>query len=265
LNSPAQQPSPYSLSTLMSIGDSSFYRLVREHAPMALSRLEGVPMDLPHAHGTTIFALHYRDGVVMAGDRRATQGNLIAQRDLRKLEPADSHSCIAFAGSVSVGKEMVGLFQVELAHYEKIEGVELSFPAKANRVAVMLRGNLEQAIQGLAVVPVFAGWDKDEGSGRIFTFDIAGSPSEEQEFGGSGSGWHFAKGALKKLYRPELERDEAVRIAVQALFDAADDDTATGGPDASRQLYPTVAVISADGYSEVSEEELATHVGTLTL
>lgn len=249
----------------MSVSGSSFYRLLREMKPSALPRFDGARVDVPHAHGTTIIALHYQDGVLMAADRRATQGNLIAQRDLRKLEAADSHSCIAFAGSVAVGMEMVALFQIELEHYEKIEGVELSFPAKANRISAMMRENLGRAMQGLAVVPLFAGWDTGDGSGHLFTFDIAGSASEEREFGGSGSGWHFAKGSLKKLYRPGLERDEAIRVALQALFDAADEDTATGGPDAVRELYPTVAVITEDGYAEIPEEELAGHVPHLTL
>jgi proteasome beta subunit len=265
VNSPAQRPFSYSFSDLMSVSGSSFYRLLREMKPSALPRFDAVPVELSHPHGTTIFGMHYRDGVLMAADRRATQGNLIAQRDLRKLEPADSHSCVAFAGSVAVGIEMVALFQIELEHYEKIEGVELSFPAKANRISAMMRENLGKAMQGLAVVPVFAGWDTGEGKGRIFTFDIAGSASEEREFGGSGSGWHFAKGSLKKLYRPGLERDEAVRAAMQALFDAAEDDTATGGPDAARALYPTVALITEEGYAEVPEEELAGHVPHLTL
>ncbi len=263
MNSPAQQPPSYSFPALMSVGDSSFFRLVQEHAPQTLRRSDEAPVDLPYAHGTTIFALRYRDGVVVAGDRRATTGNLIAQRDLRKVQAADSHSCIAFAGSVAMGKEMVSLFQLELEHYEKLEGVELSFPAKVNRVSVMLRGNLQQAMQGLAAVPVFAGWDKLEHVGRIFTFDVAGSPSEEHEYGGSGSGWHFAKGTLKKRWRAGLDRSEAVRIAVEALFDAAEEDTATGGPDAPRRLYPTVAVVTEDGYAEVGEEEVAGYAADL--
>ena len=201
----------------------------------------------------------------MAGDRRATAGNLIAQRDLRKLEPADSHSCIAFAGSVGFGLEMVKLFQFEMQHYEKLESVELSFPAKINRLSIMVRSMLPQALQGMATVPLFAGWDGAEASGRIFSFDISGGPAEERDFGGTGSGWHFAMGSLKKLYRPNLERSDAVRIAMQALFDAADDDSATGGPDVARKLYPTVAVITADGYEEVPEEDLAEYATLLTV
>lgn len=264
MSSPAEQPSP-SLAALMSARDSSFYNLLKEHAPAAIRHLDNSRAEVPSAHGTTIFAMRFGDGAVMAGDRRATMGNLIAQRDLRKLEPADSHSCIAFAGSVGAGKEMVRLFQVELVHYERIEGVELSFPAKVRRVSLMLRENLEQAMQGLAVVPVFAGWDKDEGTARIFTFDVSGSPSEEREFGGSGSGWHFAMGSLKKLYRPDMSRDDAIRTVVQALFDAADDDSATGGPDVARRLYPTVAMVTEDGYAEVPDDELSGYVAGLTV
>ncbi|WP_075743969.1 MULTISPECIES: proteasome subunit beta [Actinoalloteichus] len=243
-------------TALMSIGGTSFYQLVREHAPQSLPQHQAASVDESYRHGTTVLALHYRDGVIMAGDRRATMGNLIAQRDLRKIEPADSHSGIAFAGTVGVATRMVALFQVELQHYEKIEGVALSLPAKVNRISVMMRGNLAQAMQGLAVVPLFAGWDHHEAAGRIFTFDITGSRSEKSDFGGAGSGSQFALSSLKKLYRPGLSRDEAARIAVESLVDAADDDTATGGPDAAGGRYPVVAAITEDGYAEIPEDEL---------
>ncbi|GAA1287065.1 proteasome subunit beta [Saccharothrix xinjiangensis] len=245
---------PYSFSDLMTAKGSSFYGLLRDTAPHDLPRTDGV-VDAPH--GTTVLALHFRGGVVMAGDRRATTGHLIAQRNLRKLEPADSHSCIAFAGTVGHGLDLVRLFQLELRHYEKIEGVELSFPAKVNRLSTMVRGNLDKAMQGMAAVPLFAGWDPAEERGRIFTFDISGAPAEEDDFGGTGSGWYFAKGSLKKLHRQDMTRDEAVGAALRALFDAADDDAATGGPDLGRHIYPTVAVITAEGCDEVAEAELA--------
>jgi proteasome beta subunit len=193
----------------------------------------------------------------MAGDRRATSGNLIAQRDLRKLEPADSHSCIAFAGAAGFGLQLVRVFQLELQHYEKLEGVALSFPGKVSRLSTMVRDRLAQAMQGFAAVPVFAGWDVTTARSHVVTFDVSGSPAEEPEYGGTGSGWFFAKGSLKKGYRPGIGRDEGVRLAVEALADAADEDTATGGPDPIRRLYPTVAVITADGYEEVPDEELA--------
>ncbi|ASO20958.1 proteasome beta subunit [Actinoalloteichus hoggarensis] len=256
LRAPQASTNPH--AALMSIGGSSFYQLVREHAPQTLPQYQAGGADPEYRHGTTVLALHYRDGVIMAGDRRATMGNLIAQRDLRKVEPADSHSGIAFAGAVGVAIRMVALFQVELRHYEKIEGVELSLPAKVNRISVMMRGNLPQAMQGLAVVPLFAGWDHHEGAARIFTFDIAGSTSEKTDFGGAGSGSQFALSSLKKLYRPGLSRDEAVRIMLESLVDAADDDTATGGPDATHGRYPVVAAITEGGYSEIAEDELAT-------
>jgi proteasome beta subunit len=260
LRSPEQLPC--SFADLMAAKGSSFYGLLRDTAPHSLPR-PGEVVDVPH--GTTILALHFRDGVVMAGDRRATTGNIIAQRDLRKLEPADSHSCIAFAGTVGYGLDMVRLFQLELRHYEKIEGVELSYPGKINRLSAMVRDNLDKAMQGLAAVPLFSGWDPLEERGRIVTFDISGAPAEERDFGGTGSGSAYAKGSLKKLYRDDMVRAEAVGAALQALFDAADDDAATGGPDSGRRIYPTVAVITAEGYDEVSDEELAGLTSRLTV
>ncbi|MBW4720445.1 proteasome subunit beta [Saccharothrix obliqua] len=248
---------PCSFADLMAENGSSVYALLRRAADPALPRATGVP------HGTTLLALHFRDGVVMAADRRATSGNVIAQRDLRKLEPADGHSCVAFAGTVGFGLEMVRLFRLELRHYEKIEGVGLSFPAKVNRLSAMVRDSLERVMAGMAAVPLLAGWDEDERRGRIFTFDVSGAAAEERDFGGAGSGWHFAKGALKKLHRPDLERDEAVGVAVRALFDAADDDSATGGPDVARGIHPTVAVLTAGGYAEVPDVELARHADAL--
>ncbi|MBB5908065.1 proteasome subunit beta [Actinoalloteichus hymeniacidonis] len=246
-------------AALLRLNGSSFYRLLQTCAPQALPEIS-VPIAPDEAqlpHGTTVVAMHYRDGVVMAADRRATMGNLIAQRDLRKLEPADSHSGIAFAGTVGTAMRLVSLFQLELLHYEKIEGVALSFPAKVNRVSTLIRGNLGPARQGLAVIPLFAGWDDHAGAARVFTFDIGGSASEQREYGGAGSGSTFALGSLKKLYRPELTRSEAIRIVLTALTDAADEDTATGGPQAPGHLLPLVSCIDESGYAAVPTEEIA--------
>ncbi len=257
----SQSPVPGSVEAMWGHRSSSFAELLRACVPDALPQADSVE----HVHGTTIFALRYRDGVLVAGDRRATMGNLIAQRDLRKLEPADRASCLAFAGTVGVGKEMVKLFQVELEHFEKIEHSELSFPAKVNRVSAMVRANLPQVWQNLAVTPVFAGWDRIRERARIYTFDITGAPAEEKYFGGAGSGWFFARGALKKLHDPEMDRANAVQVALQALFDAADDDTATGGPDSARGIYPTLALITEDGYEEVPEDEITPLLSNLTV
>jgi len=191
-------------------------------------------------HGTTIVAIATSEGVVMAGDRRATMGNLIASRDIEKVHPADAYSLIGIAGTAGIGIELMRLFQVELEHYEKIEGIMLSLDGKANRLAGMVRGNLGAAMQGLAVVPLFAGFDlapADQARvGRIFSFDVAGGLYEETGYDSIGSGSLFAKSALKKKYRAGIGTDEAVRLAVEALYDAADDDTATGGPDLTRRI-----------------------------
>ncbi|WP_432548547.1 proteasome subunit beta [Kineococcus sp. SYSU DK004] len=254
-------------------GSSSFTDFVREHAPEVLPgarRLPGaVPVGGPGAvpgggpgagqppHATTIVALVTADGVVVAGDRRATAGNVIAQRDIEKVFPADDHSAVGIAGTAGLALEMVRLFQVELEHYEKLEGALMSFEGKANRLSAMIRGNLGLAMQGLAVVPLFAGYDLDARRGRIVSYDVTGGRYEEVDHHAVGSGSVFARGALKKLFRPGLGSADAVRVAVEALWDAADDDSATGGPDLVRRTWPVVAVVSAEGYRRLEQEELS--------
>ncbi len=209
--------------------------------------------DLPH--GTTIVAATCDHGVVLAGDRRATMGNLIAKRDLEKVFRSDEFSAFAYAGTGSLGNEFARLFAVELEHYEKIEGRSLSLDGKANLLARMVRGNLAAAMQGLVVVPLFVGYDEDSGQGRIFSYDVAGGPEEEHRYYSIGSGSPFAMSALKKLYADGMPAGDAVLACVQALYDAADDDSATGGPDLSRRIFPVVATITADGYRKLSEAE----------
>jgi proteasome beta subunit len=212
---------------------------------------------LPHA--TTIVATACDGGVILAGDRRSTAGNMIAKRDVEKVFRSDEYSAVGIAGVASVGLEFVRLFQVELEHYEKMEGRSLSLEGKANRLATMIRGNLGGAMQGLAVVPLFVGYDEDAGIGRIFSYDVAGGPYEEHRFHSIGSGSVFARGALKKLYRDDMSVEETVLASVQALYDAADDDSATGGPDLARDIYPVIATVTADGYTRLSEAEAEEH------
>jgi proteasome beta subunit len=217
--------------------------------------------DVPH--GTTIVAATFPGGVVMAGDRRATMGNIIAQRDIEKVFPADEYSAVAFAGSAGFGIEMVRLFQVELEHYEKLEGTTLSLDGKANRLSALIRGNLAMAMQGLAVVPLFAGYDHDRKGGRIFSYDATGGRYEETSFHSVGSGSLFARGALKKLYRDDLSPNDCVTVTIQSLIDAADDDSATGGPDMLRRIFPVVGVVTADGYERVPDEQVGETVDTI--
>ncbi|MFF9488876.1 proteasome subunit beta [Streptomyces sp. NPDC014676] len=239
-------------------GGSSFTEFLAAHRPELLGTRtlpEGVrAAEVPH--GTTILALTYADGVLIAGDRRATMGNLIAQRDLEKVLPADDHTAVAIAGSVGTALDMVRLYQVELAHFEKIEGVPMTLGAKAARLAAMIRQNLAQAMRGLAVVPLLAGYDTTApggGRGRIFSYDAAGGRYEKYGFHAEGSGSPYARGALKKLHRPGMSRDEAALAALEALYDAAEDDSATGGPDLSRRIFPVVSVITEDGYERLGE------------
>jgi proteasome beta subunit len=248
----------------MTPGVSSFTEFLGKVAPEMLPGRRPLPPGMagdlaPHA--TTIVAITCAEGVVMAGDRRATMGNLIANRDIEKVHPADEYSLIGIAGTAGVGLELMRLFQVDLEHYEKIEGTMLSLDGKANRLATMIRNNLPAAMQGLAVLPLFAGYDLDAvdpaKAGRIFSFDIAGGCYEEHDFDGIGSGSLFAKSALKKRYRPGLTLDEAVNLGVEALYDAADEDTATGGPDLIRKIYPVVMTATAEGNRKLTEAEAA--------
>jgi proteasome beta subunit len=209
--------------------------------------------DLPH--GTTIVAAASERGVVMAGDRRSTSGNMIAQRDIEKVFRSDEFSCVGIAGVAGIGIELVRLFQVELEHYEKLEGRALSLEGKANRLATMVRSNLSAALQGLVVIPLFAGYDEQKGIGRIFSYDPAGGRYEEHRYQSIGSGSIFAKGALKKLYREDMPAEDAILACMQALYDAADDDSATGGPDLTRRIFPVVATVTDEGFRRLSDAE----------
>jgi proteasome beta subunit len=245
-------------------GSASFSDFLAEQAPDLLPGRRAVPQGLTQGnaadlapHGTTIVAASFPGGVVIAGDRRATMGNIIAQRDIEKVFPADEFSAVGIAGSAGIAVEMVRLFQVELEHYEKIEGSVLSLDGKANRLATLIRSNLGMAMQGLAVVPLFAGFDLEAGQGRIFSYDVTGGRYEETAFFSVGSGSLFAKGSLKKLYRDDLSETECATVVVQALYDAADDDSATGGPDLTRRIFPVVRVITAEGGRRLDDDAVA--------
>jgi proteasome beta subunit len=246
-------------------GSSSFTDFVAAASPDLLPSRFAEHVSVPH--GTTIVAAVYADGVVMAGDRRATAGNLIAQRDIEKVFAADDYTLVGIAGVAGIAVEMVRLYQVELEHYEKIEGTQLTLDGKANRLATMIRGNLGEAMQGLAVVPLFAGYDLDApdpaSAGRIFSYDVTGGRYPEQYYHSVGSGSLFARGALKKLWRPSLDRAEALRVAVESLYDAADDDSATGGPDITRGIYPVVMTATAEGTQRIDNAELDTIVRSI--
>ncbi len=210
-------------------------------------------------HGTTVVALRYDDGVVVAGDRRATEGNVIAHRSIEKVFPADRHSAVAISGAAGSAIEMVRLFQTQLEHYEKVEGTCLSLEGKANQLGQMVSANLQMAMQGLVVIPLFAGYDLRLKKGRIFSYDVTGGRFEETDFHATGSGGRDAKNTVKLSYRERLGRDEAVEIAVTALYEAADEDTATGGPDPVRGIYPVVATVDAEGYRRFEDTEVAEH------
>ena len=246
-------------------GSSSFTEFLGAHAAHLLPGGRPLPPgSVPEVpHGTTIVALQFTDGVIMAGDRRATMGNLIAHREIEKVYPTDEYSCVGIAGTAGIAVELVRIFQVELEHYEKIEGALLSLDGKANRLSTMIRGNLGLAMQGLAVVPVFAGYDLERATGRIFSYDVTGGRYEETAFHSVGSGSLFARGALKKLYREDLDQTGCVTAVVQALYDAADDDSATGGPDLARRIFPVVQVITAEGGHRIPDADVAAIADTV--
>ncbi len=216
----------------------------------------GADLAIPHA--TTCVALRYDGGVVMAGDRRATAGNLISHRSMDKVVQADRHSAVAIAGAAGPAMEMVKLFQLQLEHYEKVEGAPLSLEGKANQLSAMVRGNLPAALQGMMVVPIFAGYDLRREAGRLWDFDATGGRYEERDHVSTGSGSLHASTVIKVHFASDLSRDDAVQLACRALWEAADADSATGGPDLVRGIYPVVAAIDVDGWARIDDTELAT-------
>ena len=234
----------------------SFVDLVRRSRPETLPAATGLTPDVAGPHGTTVVALKFAAGVVFGGDRRATEGFTIADEKMEKVFAADDLSVIAIAGAAGQAIEIVKLFQLELEHYEKITGDRLSLEGKANRLAQMIRGNLPMAIQGLVVVPLFGGFDERRDEGRIFYYDATGGRWEEDDYHATGSGGRPARSSLKKRWRPGLDRGEALEVAVEALVDASQEDAATGGPDPTRGIFPTVVVVTAEGAESVGADEL---------
>jgi proteasome beta subunit len=263
--SPDRLPTNSALSGTPAVDLSSFSEFLRRQAPELLPAslgggAHGGGVQLPH--GTTIVALRYPGGVVIAGDRRSTQGNMIAGRDVRKVYITDDYTATGIAGTAAIAVEFARLYAVELEHYEKLEGVPLTFAGKVNRLAIMVRGNLAAAMQGLVALPLLAGYDihapDSESAGRIVSFDAAGGWNiEEEGYQSVGSGSIFAKSSMKKLYSRVTDADSALRVVVEALYDAADDDSATGGPDLVRGIYPTAVTIEAEGAVDVAESRIA--------
>lgn len=245
---------------------SSFTDLLRRQAPelLPVNRIDGGAINPTNAvpHGTTIVALKYPGGVLIAGDRRSTQGNMIAGRDVQKVYITDDYTATGIAGTAAIAVEFARLYAVELEHYEKVEGVPLTFRGKVNRLAIMVRGNLGAALQGFVALPLLVGYDVDaadaDNAGRIVSFDAAGGWNiEEEGYQSVGSGSIFAKSSIKKLYSQAVDADSALKVAIEALYDAADDDSATGGPDLVRGIYPTAVTIGAEGAVEIAEERIA--------
>ena len=265
---PDRLPTNSSLPGFSAVNTSSFADLLRRQAPELLPAVLGggggqSGGDARHLpHGTTIVALKFPGGVLIAGDRRSTQGNMIAGRDVKKVYITDDYTATGIAGTAAIAVEFARLYAVELEHYEKLEGVPLTFAGKVNRLAIMVRGNLAAAMQGLVALPLLAGYDihaaDPESAGRIVSFDAAGGWNiEEEGYQSVGSGSIFAKSSIKKLYARVTDLDSALRVAVEALYDAADDDSATGGPDLVRGIFPTAVAIGAEGAVDVPERRIA--------
>ncbi len=245
---------------------SSFFEVLRRQSPAAVPGvLGGAPLS-PElrdqlVEGTTVLAVTTADGVVMAGDRRATAGHQISRGDMRKVFPADDLSAIAISGAAGPAVELARVFATELEHYEKVEGDPLSLEGKSNKLAGMVRAHLPMAMQGLVIVPLFAGVDPRTGSGSIYEYDPVGGRYLARDHAATGSGSLAARATLKRLRREAAGTDDGVRTTIEALYDAAEEDSATGGPDLIRRIYPIVAVIDADeGYRELTEDEVAAHV-----
>ncbi len=253
---PTEDPGPSFVAVLGRVDPLAAGRL---GAAVGASPVGTVVAPLSVPHGTTIAALRYSDGVVVAGDRRATEGVSIAHRGIEKVFPADRFSAVAIAGAAGPAIEIVRLFQTQLEHYEKVEGAVLSLEGKANQLAQMIRSNLPMAMQGLAVIPLFAGWDRRRGVGRIFTYDLTGGRYEETDFHATGSGGRDAKTTIKLGFRDAMSRDQAVQLAVESLYQAADEDAATGGPDPVRGIYPIVATVDKGGFDRLADLEVAGH------
>ena len=235
---------------------SSFSEVLKTTSPdMVPKEIEGAGK-IFGPEGTTVLALRYTEGVIVAGDRRATEGFQIAHRSIEKVFAADDMSAVAIAGAAGPAVEMVRLLQTELEHYEKVEGERLSLEGKANKLSQMIRANLPMAMQGLVVVPLFAGYDERREQGRIFKYDVTGGRYEEDDYHATGSGGKDARSSLKKRYRHGMPREEAVKAAIEALFDAADEDVGTGGPDLMRGIYPNVVSITSDGTVEIPEDSV---------
>ena len=262
LFTPGADPGPSFMGLIEKTGPS--FNQLRPAAAMETERnvLSGIP------HGTTIIAVRYAAGVVIAGDRRATEGVSIAHRSIEKVFPADKFSAVAIAGAAGPAIEMVKLFQTQLEHYEKVEGASLSLEGKANQLSQMVRSHFPLALQGLAIIPLFAGYDNKRQAGRIFSYDVTGGKYEETEFHTTGSGSRSARTTIKLGYKEGFALEDAVKLAIKARYEAADDDAATGGPDLIRDIFPIVAKVDAEGYSAFPQDsvrsyftDLISHIG----
>ena len=260
---PQDDPGPSFLGLLDQVGMGPTEAFARADK----RRADGLSIDSPERqlspHATTLVAVRHKHGVVMAGDRRATSGNLISHRTIEKVFPADRHSGVAISGTAGIAMEMVRLFQMQLEHYEKVEGKALSLDGKANQLSQMLRGHLPLAMQGLGVVPIFAGYDHRQEAGRLFQYDVTGGRYEERDHAATGSGMLHASTVVKLRYREEMSADDAVAVVVAALFQAADEDSATGGPDPRRGIYPVVATITDEGFQRLDDDLVAERTATL--
>jgi proteasome beta subunit len=250
-------------AAFLDYSNSSFAELLRRVSPGLLSNVLEAAADEggtpPVPHGTTVLALRYRDGVVMAGDRQASEGYQVAHRRIEKIFKADDLSGVGIAGAAGPAMEMARLFQTELEHYEKVEGENLSLDGKANKLGQMIRMNLPMAMQGLVVVPIFAGFDERTGTGRLFKYDVTGGRYEETDYFAQGSGGKDARDSLKKRFKRDMAREDGLRVAIEALIDASDEDLGTGGPDLLRGILPSVKLITRSGFVDAPEDEIRRH------
>jgi proteasome beta subunit len=238
---------------------SSFAELLTSQFPHLLPDFRGLAGagQVPTAHGTTVIGLRWAEGVLVAGDRMATMNYMVASRDIQKVYATDDFSIMAIAGAAGPAIDMARLLRVQFEHYEKIEGQPLELEGKANTLSSLIKQNLPAAMQGLVVVPIFAGFDRRRRIGRVWKYEVTGGRYEEQDYDSVGSGAIFARESLKKRWKANASREEAIGMVIEALTDAADEDRGTGGVDALRGIYPTLKLCTAKGVEDVADREVA--------
>lgn len=231
----------------------------------ALSPSDPAGSGLPFepTEGTTILALRYRDGVMVAGDRRATAGHTVLYDRADKVIPIDDYSLMAISGSPAMAFEIARILEHSFQYHRRRQLQEMSIEAKLRRLSLLIRDNLPMAVQGIgAVIPIFATYDQEADLGRIYFYDVLGAQFEVADFATTGSGSSAVRGAMYYMNRwggppfSQLSREDAVGLSLRLLFTASEYDSATGRYESSAGVYPTVKTITSGGQEDIDLDEL---------